>query len=94
MRINSKNRFFVRNLVQEYLDRHNLKMSDFAKIMKVGASSVFHWKSKKMCPNPTTAWRMHRKTNGEIPITYWGYIIVNGKIKKIDEGYIHESRRD
>ena len=75
----------MKNLLEEYLERHNIRMSDFARMLRCNPASVYHWKIKKISPRAETAWLMHKLTNGEVPITYWGYVIINGKIKKIDK---------
>ena len=63
-------------------------MSDFARMLKANPASVYHWKIKKISPRAETAWKMHKLTKGEIPINYWGYVIINGKIKKLDKSSI------
>lgn len=78
----------MENLLKKYLSAHNLSVSNFARLMNSAPSSVYNWTTQDVVPNPLTAWKIHKLTNGEVPITYWGYTIYNGKIKKIENGPI------
>jgi len=72
----------MRNLLDDYLRKRNITMSEFARTLKTTPASVLKWKAGTVTPRPEMAWKMHCKTKGEVPITYWGYIIVSGKMKK------------
>lgn len=76
------------NLLEKYLNEHKFSMSDFARMIGSDPASVYHWKIRKLSPRAETAWKIHKLTKGAIPITYWGYVIINGKLKKINKGNI------
>lgn len=76
------------NLLENYLKTQKITMSDFARMIGSDPASVYHWKIRKLCPRASTAWKIHKLTKGAIPITYWGFVIINGRIKKINKGPI------
>ncbi len=74
----------MKNLLEKYLNDQQITMSDFARMLKASPSSVYHWKIGKVNPRAEMAWKMHKLTKGKIPINFWGYAIISGKIKKLD----------
>lgn len=76
------------NLLDKYLKEKNIKPSQFARMMKANPASVHSWTHGKTKPRAETAWKIHKATKGHVPITYWGIVIINGKMKKIDDAEI------
>lgn len=75
----------MRNLLDDYLKTRNITMSEFARTLKSTPASVHKWRAGTVIPRPEMAWKMHCKTKGAIPITFWGYVVVNGKIRKMND---------
>lgn len=73
----------MENLLALWLKNTKISMADFAKIVKVRDSSIFQWSHGKVCPRPEMAWKIYKKTKGYVPISFWGYEMVGGKIRKI-----------
>jgi len=78
----------MKNLLEKYLKDKNLKSSQFARIIDCNPGSVRNWRLGIKDPSPSYAWKIHKATKGEVPITYWGFTIINGKFRKIDDGPI------
>ncbi len=73
------------NLLETYLKDKNLRPADFSRLLKCSWSSVHKWAHGQCRPGHTYAWKIHRLTKGEVPITYWGYTIINGRTRRIDK---------
>ena len=72
----------LKNLVAEFLVRHNMKVGEFADAIGVNRTTAYGYKYRTYRPNKEIAWKIHTFTKGEIPIGYWGYELVNGKTKR------------
>ena len=79
-------------LLEKYLKEKNLSQSQFSRLMKANPASVHAWVHGKGIPRAETAWKIHRATKGEIPITYWGYAIINGKFKRLEKGDLEHEK--
>ena len=73
------------NLLEKYLLDKNITVSRFSEMMKCSYGAVYKWATGRGKPRAPLAWRMHKLTRAEVPITYWGFIIINGKLKKLDD---------
>ncbi len=73
----------MENLLALWLKHTKIRMADLARMLKVKDSSVYQWSNGKVCPRPEMAWKIHKKTKGAVPISFWGYEMVSGKIRKI-----------
>lgn len=73
----------MENPLAAYLKTAKISMADFARILKVRDSSIFQWSHGKVCPRPEMAWKIYKKTKGDVPLSFWGYEWVGGKIRKI-----------
>lgn len=72
------------NLLDKYLKDKNISSSQFSRMMKCSAAAVHTWRHGKSKPNPAYVWKIHKATKGMVPITYFGYAIINGKIRRLD----------
>lgn len=70
------------NLLNEYLEKENINTCQFAKQLGITPSTVYGWTTKRCCPRPRTAWKIHQLTHGRVPISFWGYELCKGKIVK------------
>lgn len=77
------------NLLDKYLKEVNLNTPQFARIMNCNPGAVRNWRLGLSVPNATHAWNIHKVTKGKCPITFWGYTIINGKIRQIEDGPIY-----
>lgn len=70
----------------EYLRKHNLKPTHFAKIARVSIPTVFNWVNGKCKPKPATAYRLQQLTQDEVALADWGYKrVFKGKFTFIKE---------
>ncbi len=73
------------NILLKYIESKGLRQSEFARIIDCNPSLVYSWCKKKVMPQKVYAWKIHKATKGAVPITYWGYTMSRGRIKKIQE---------
>jgi len=86
-----ENRVETENLLNKYLKERGLKCSEFSRLLKCKSGCVYKWINGTGRPAHQNAWKIHKMTKGEIPISYWGYAIINGKMKRLgNEGLSEE----
>lgn len=75
----------MKNPIEQYIKKMKIGISDLARMLSVTPSCVFHWKNGIAYPCKKNAWKLHRLSGGKIPLSCWGYAIINGKIVKIKD---------
>lgn len=75
---------YTENLLVKYLQKNKLNMASFGRIIKASPATVWNWCNENTTPNARSAWKIHKATDGAVPITHWGFVIINGKIIKVD----------
>ena len=75
----------MENLLKKYLETHGLRQSEFARIIDCHPSVLCAWYYRKSVPHASNAWKIHKATKGAVPISYWGYTISKGRVRKTDE---------
>ena len=81
------------NVLRIWLERQKLNSAELSRIMKCNPSGVHKWVHGTGCPNSSNAWKLHKLSKGEVPITYWGFTIIDGKIRKLCDGPISLERK-
>lgn len=73
------------NLLCKYLEEKSIKPATFARMIKANPAGVARWIKGMGSPGPSNAWKIHKLTQGAVPISYWGFAIINGKMRKMDK---------
>ncbi len=73
------------NLLKKYLRENKLNPVDLSQLLRCNSGCVYKWVDGKGRPSHKNAWKLHKKSKGAIPISYWGYAIINGKMKRMDK---------
>lgn len=79
------------NLLKKYFKENNLTCALLSRMLKCKSGCVYKWIDGTGRPSHQNAWKIHKISKGQIPISYWGYAIVNGKMKRLgNEGLTEE----
>jgi hypothetical protein len=63
----------MKNKLRDYLENHRMTRLVFSQKIPVDPSMVYKWLSYTCIPSPKHAERIEEITQGEVPLTYWGY---------------------
>ena len=76
-------------ILEMWLLSHKIKVSVLAGMLGCTPSTIHCWLNNKSAPRPAIAWKLHKITNGLVPISIWGYYLDGrGKIKKLGDSPI------
>ena len=76
------------NALKKYMMDKDLNSANLSRMLKCHPTAVFNWVHGKGAPCKINAWKLHKLSKGAVPITEWGYSIINGKFVKLCDGPI------